>query len=113
MALENRTRSAEYGIMAGKGEEVAAMIELAFVTCLLAQPRICAPHSLLFEERGGLFRKGGPLVLPARHREGDHALVAGVPWLPHPSTPVPRCVGPFPTTRPIRRHVAGQQSPKG
>ena len=32
------------------------MIELAFVTCLLAQPRICAPHSLLFEERGGLFQ---------------------------------------------------------
>ena len=30
------------------------MIELAFVTCLLAQPQVCAPHSLLFEDRGGL-----------------------------------------------------------
>lgn len=32
------------------------MIELAFVTCLLAQPQICASHSLLFEDRGGLFQ---------------------------------------------------------
>ncbi|RJK98529.1 hypothetical protein D3P06_16060 [Paracoccus aestuarii] len=31
------------------------MIELFFVTCLLAQPDRCTDRSLLFEERGGLF----------------------------------------------------------
>lgn len=33
---------------------VRGMIELAFITCLLARPQICAPHSLLFEDRAGL-----------------------------------------------------------
>ena len=31
------------------------MIELFFVTCLLADPGRCTDHSLLFEERNGLF----------------------------------------------------------
>lgn len=31
------------------------MIELFFVTCLIADPKICQPHSLLFEEQNGLF----------------------------------------------------------
>lgn len=31
------------------------MIELAFVTCLLALPSRCEDHSLLFEERNGMF----------------------------------------------------------
>ncbi|WP_304614739.1 hypothetical protein [Paracoccus sp. (in: a-proteobacteria)] len=31
------------------------MIELFFVTCLLADPKRCSDHSLLFEERNGLF----------------------------------------------------------
>lgn len=31
------------------------MIELAFVTCLLAAPTHCQDHSLLFEETNGLF----------------------------------------------------------
>lgn len=31
------------------------MIELFFVTCLLADPQRCSDHSLLFEERNGLF----------------------------------------------------------
>ncbi|MGA0615545.1 hypothetical protein [Paracoccus sp. KR1-242] len=31
------------------------MIELFFVTCLIADPQVCHPHSLLFEERHGLF----------------------------------------------------------
>lgn len=31
------------------------MIELAFVTCLLAQPTRCEDHRLLFEETNGLF----------------------------------------------------------
>ena len=31
------------------------MIELAFATCLLADPARCEDHTLLFEERGGLF----------------------------------------------------------
>lgn len=31
------------------------MIELFFVTCLIGQPDHCTPHSLLFEERNGLF----------------------------------------------------------
>lgn len=30
------------------------MIELFFVTCLIAQPQTCQPHSLLFEEGNGL-----------------------------------------------------------
>lgn len=31
------------------------MIELFFVTCMVATPEICKNNSLLFEERGGLF----------------------------------------------------------
>lgn len=31
------------------------MIELFFVTCLLTEPDRCTDHSLLFEERNGLF----------------------------------------------------------
>ena len=31
------------------------MIELFFVTCLIADPQRCSEHSLLFEERNGLF----------------------------------------------------------
>lgn len=31
------------------------MIELFFVTCLLNDPQRCSDHSLLFEERNGLF----------------------------------------------------------
>ncbi|WP_411837460.1 hypothetical protein [Paracoccus sp. ME4] len=31
------------------------MIELFFVTCLLADPARCTDHSLLFEEQNGLF----------------------------------------------------------
>lgn len=31
------------------------MIELFFVTCLMAAPEICEDHSLLFEEQNGLF----------------------------------------------------------
>jgi hypothetical protein len=31
------------------------MIELFFVTCLIGQPEVCKDHSLLFEERNGLF----------------------------------------------------------
>lgn len=31
------------------------MIELFFVTCLLADPQRCSDLSLLFEERNGLF----------------------------------------------------------
>lgn len=31
------------------------MIELFFVTCLLAEPQRCSDHSLLFEEQNGLF----------------------------------------------------------
>ncbi|MGR3446441.1 MAG: hypothetical protein ACU0C5_03485 [Paracoccus sp. (in: a-proteobacteria)] len=31
------------------------MIELFFVTCLIDDPQVCTDHSLLFEERNGLF----------------------------------------------------------
>lgn len=31
------------------------MIELFFVACLLTDPDACTDHSLLFEERNGLF----------------------------------------------------------
>ena len=31
------------------------MIELFFVTCLVADPQRCTEHSLLFEEQNGLF----------------------------------------------------------
>lgn len=31
------------------------MIELFFVTCMIGQPDACTPHSLLFEEKNGLF----------------------------------------------------------
>lgn len=31
------------------------MIELFFVTCLVNDPEVCTDHSLLFEERNGLF----------------------------------------------------------
>ncbi|MTH64710.1 hypothetical protein [Paracoccus shanxieyensis] len=31
------------------------MIELFFVTCLIAQPQDCHDHSLLFEPQNGLF----------------------------------------------------------
>ena len=31
------------------------MIELFFVTCLVGEPDICQDHSLLFEERNGIF----------------------------------------------------------
>ena len=31
------------------------MIELFFVTCMLSSPNACSEHSLLFEERNGLF----------------------------------------------------------
>ncbi|WP_347140176.1 hypothetical protein [Paracoccus sp. SSK6] len=31
------------------------MIELFFVTCLIADPQRCSEHSLLFEQRNGLF----------------------------------------------------------
>ncbi|MTE00879.1 hypothetical protein GIY56_11300 [Paracoccus sp. YIM 132242] len=31
------------------------MIELFFVTCLIADPQRCTEHSLLFEEQNGLF----------------------------------------------------------
>ena len=31
------------------------MIELFFVTCLISDPGRCAEHSLLFEQRNGLF----------------------------------------------------------
>lgn len=31
------------------------MIELFFVTCLIAAPDRCEDHSLLFEEKNGLF----------------------------------------------------------
>lgn len=31
------------------------MVELFFVTCLLADPQRCQDHSLLFEEGNGLF----------------------------------------------------------
>ncbi|TRW97554.1 hypothetical protein FNJ84_08600 [Paracoccus sp. M683] len=31
------------------------MIELFFITCLATAPDVCQPHSLLFEERNGLF----------------------------------------------------------
>lgn len=31
------------------------MIELFFVTCLIADPQRCTEHSLLFEKRNGLF----------------------------------------------------------
>lgn len=31
------------------------MIELFFVTCLVTDPSVCEDHSLLFEERNGLF----------------------------------------------------------
>lgn len=31
------------------------MIELFFVTCLIADPQRCTEHSLLFEDRNGLF----------------------------------------------------------
>ncbi|SMO60519.1 hypothetical protein [Paracoccus laeviglucosivorans] len=31
------------------------MIELFFVTCLIADPKVCHDHSLLFEPKNGLF----------------------------------------------------------
>ncbi|MCF3972861.1 hypothetical protein [Paracoccus salsus] len=31
------------------------MIELFFVTCLMAEPDVCQDRSLLFEEQNGLF----------------------------------------------------------
>ena len=31
------------------------MIELFFVACLIAEPRVCHDHSLLFVEQNGLF----------------------------------------------------------
>lgn len=31
------------------------MIELFFVTCLIADPTVCTPHSLLFTEQHGTF----------------------------------------------------------
>lgn len=31
------------------------MIELFFITCLIDAPDNCRPHSLLFEEKNGLF----------------------------------------------------------
>ena len=31
------------------------MIELFFVTCLISDPQRCTEHSLLFEQRNGLF----------------------------------------------------------
>ena len=31
------------------------MIELFFVTCLIDDPSVCTDHSLLFQERNGLF----------------------------------------------------------
>jgi len=31
------------------------MIELFFVTCLIADPQRCTEHSLLFEQQNGLF----------------------------------------------------------
>lgn len=31
------------------------MIELFFVTCLIADPKVCQDHSLLFQPQNGLF----------------------------------------------------------